>query len=72
VNPKSLAVIRQLLVLFLFFGACRPSERVIEVSVAVDFGPAGKPAVEKKINVAETSTVFEALRRAFPVATSGR
>jgi hypothetical protein len=67
-----LAVIRQLLVLLLFFGACRPSERVIEVSVAVDFGPASKPALERKINVAETSTVFDALRQVFPVFTSGR
>jgi hypothetical protein len=62
----------QLVVLALFFGGCRPGERVIEVSVAVDFGPAARPGIEKKVTLAETSSAFDALRQAFPVVTSGR
>ena len=65
-------VVWQIVVLSLFFGGCRPSERLIEASVAVDFGPAARPGLEKKVTLPETSTVFEALRQAFPVVTSGR
>jgi hypothetical protein len=51
---------------------CRPGDHPVEVSVAVDFGPANRAAIEKKLAVPERSTVFDALQRAFPVATSGR
>jgi hypothetical protein len=70
-NRRRIVVVCQLVFLLSFTG-CRPSERVIEVSVAIDFGPATKPAVEKKVAVVEAGTVFEALRRAFPIVTSGR
>lgn len=53
-------------------GGCTPSPNNVQVSVVVDFGPAGQPQVEKTVVLSERSTVFEALRAAFPVATSGR
>jgi hypothetical protein len=53
-------------------GGCGQSGKKVDVSVAVDFGPAGRPLAEKTVGVALGSTVFEALRAAFPVATSGR
>lgn len=53
-------------------GGCGPAGRTVEVSVAVDFGAAGRPPVERTVAVPERGTVFEALRAAFPVATSGR
>ena len=53
-------------------GGCAPSANKIQVSVVVDFGPALQSPDEKTIVLSERSTVFEALRAAFPVATSGR
>ncbi|MBI4245767.1 MAG: hypothetical protein HY614_01130 [Candidatus Rokubacteria bacterium] len=53
-------------------GACGQSGRKLDVSVAIDFGPAGRPEARKMVAVSSGSTVFEALRTAFPVATSGR
>ena len=53
-------------------GGCGQSGTKLDVSVAVDFGPAGRPLAEKTVGVASGSTVFEALRAGFPVATSGR
>jgi hypothetical protein len=53
-------------------GACTTSAGDVEVSVAVDFGPAARPPIERTLKVAERSTVFEALRAAFQVSTSGR
>lgn len=53
-------------------GGCGQSEKKVSVSVAVDFGPAGRELAEKTVAVMSGSTVFEALRAAFPVATSGR
>lgn len=43
---------------------------MVEVTVTIDFGPAGKPQVEKTVMVADKSTVFDALSRAVPVITS--
>ena len=59
---------------FIAFGisSCASQEKKIEVEVIADFGPANRPEVQKKVTVPERSTVFEALRAAFPVATSGR
>ena len=53
-------------------GGCGQSGKTLDVSVAVDFGPAARPLAQKAVAVASGSTVFEALRAAFPVATSGR
>jgi len=53
-------------------GGCGQSGKKLDVSVAVDFGPAARPLAEKAVAIASGSTVFEALRAAFPVATSGR
>ncbi|HEX9444151.1 MAG TPA: hypothetical protein VGA73_08515 [Candidatus Binatia bacterium] len=58
---------------FLLWSAgCLSSDQNTEVTVAVDFGPTGRPRLEKTVVVPEKSTVFDALRSAFPVATSGR
>lgn len=59
-------------VLLSLSGGCQSGAKTVEVSVAVDFGPAGRPEAEKTVAVPERSTVFEALRAAFPVVTSGR
>jgi hypothetical protein len=48
------------------------ARKTFEVSVAVDFGPAQRPEVATTVLVPEGSTVFDALRAAFAVATSGR
>lgn len=53
-------------------GGCTRSGADVEVSVAVDFGPAARPPVETTLKLPERSTVFEALRAAFQVSTSGR
>ncbi len=52
--------------------ACQQVENEVSVTVAVDFGPAGKPQVEKAVQLPAKSTVFDALREAFPVVTSAR
>jgi hypothetical protein len=51
---------------------CGSAPSPVEVTVAVDFGPAARPPLERTIAVAPGSTVFDALRAAFGVATSGR
>lgn len=48
------------------------SAQGVEVAVSVDFGPISRPPLETTVTLAEKSTVFDALRLAFPVATSGR
>jgi hypothetical protein len=48
------------------------SAQSVEVAVSVDFGPIARPPLEKTVTLAEKSTVFDALRLAFPVETSGR
>ena len=53
-------------------GGCGQSGKQVDVSVAVDFGQAARPLAEKTVAIASGSTVFDALRAAFPVATSGR
>lgn len=53
-------------------GSCRSQEKSIDVTVMLDFGPVSRPQLEKKVAVPEGSTVFDALRAAFPVVTSGR
>jgi len=63
-----------LLLSFVAFGisSCTSQEKKIDVTVIANFGPANRSEVQKKVTVPERSTVFEALRAAFPVATSGR
>jgi len=63
-----------LLLSFVAFGisSCTSQKKEVEVTVIADFGPANRPEVQNKVTVPERSTVFEALRAAFPVATSGR
>jgi hypothetical protein len=58
--------------LFAALNGCGRDDKTIEVTVAVDFGPADPPPLEKKVSLPEPSTVFDALRGAFAVATSGR
>jgi hypothetical protein len=58
--------------LFAALNGCGPKDKTIDVTVAVDFGPAERPPLEKKVSLPEPSTVFDALRGAFSVATSGR
>jgi hypothetical protein len=43
---------------------------MIEVTVTIDFGPAGKPRLEKTIMLADKSTVFDALNGVVAVVTS--
>ncbi len=52
--------------------ACQQPEHEVSVTVAVDFGPAGKSQVEKAVQLPAKSTVFDALREAYPVVTSAR
>jgi len=52
--------------------ACQQPEYEVSVTVAVDFGPAGKPGIEKAVKLPAKSNVFNALREAFPVVTSAR
>ena len=52
--------------------ACKAPGNLASVNVTVDFGPAGKPQVNKEVKLPIRSTAFEALREAFPVVTSGR
>lgn len=64
-------------VLFLGFfllpiAGCLSREKNTEVTVSVDFGPTNRPQLQKTVTVPEKSTVFDALRSAFPVVTSGR
>lgn len=60
------------LILTFSLSGCGPKERQAEVTVVIDFGPANRPQLEKKVTVPERGTVFEALRAGFPVNTSGR
>ena len=48
------------------------AENKVSVTVMVDFGPAGKSQVEKAVQLPAKSTVFDALREAYPVVTSAR
>ena len=43
---------------------------MVEVTVTVDFGPAGNPRIEKTVMVAEKSTVFDALSLVASVTTA--
>ncbi len=52
--------------------ACQQAENEVSVTVAVDFGPAGKSQVEKAVQLPAKSTEFDALREAYPVVTSAR
>jgi len=63
-----------LLLSFVAFGisSCTSQKKEAEVTVIANFGPANRPEVQNKVTVPERSTVFEVLRAAFPVATSGR
>ncbi|HEY1371136.1 MAG TPA: hypothetical protein VGH50_01600 [Candidatus Binatia bacterium] len=72
---KIIAWSRSLLAALVFFAAlngCARSDKTRYVTVAVDFGPAGRPPLEKRVAVSERGTVFDALRGAFYIATSGR
>lgn len=56
----------------LLAGGCASRDKTVDVTVAVDFGPADRADLKKTVAVPERSTVFDALRNAFPVVTSGR
>jgi hypothetical protein len=43
---------------------------VIEVTVTIDFGPAGRPTFETVVTVPEKSTVLDVLSVQLPIATS--
>jgi uncharacterized protein DUF4430 len=45
---------------------------MMEVTVTIDFGPAGKQGFEKMVTVSEKSTVLDALSISVPVVTSHR
>jgi hypothetical protein len=45
---------------------------MIEVTVTIDFGPAGKQTVEAMVTVPEKSTVLEVLLKQLPVTTAPR
>jgi hypothetical protein len=45
---------------------------MIEVTVTIDFGPAGKPTFEAMVTVSEKSTVLEVLLKRLPVTTTPR
>ena len=72
---KIIAAVRAVLAVVFLLAAlhgCAPHDKTIDITVAVDFGPADRPPLEKKVAVSERGTVFDALRGAFYVATSGR
>jgi hypothetical protein len=56
----------------LLTGGCGSNGKSIQATVAFDFGPTNRPQFQKTVTVPEKSTVLDALRSAFPVATSGR
>jgi hypothetical protein len=58
--------------IFLLIGGCVSKDKTIEVTVAADFGPVDRAGLQKTVVVPERSTVFDALRTAFPIVTSGR
>jgi hypothetical protein len=43
---------------------------MIEVTVTIDYGPAGRPTFETVVRVPEKSTVLEVLSAQLPIATS--
>jgi hypothetical protein len=43
---------------------------MIEVTVTIDFGPAGRPTFETVVAVPEKSTVLDVLSAQLPIATS--
>ncbi|HEY1269561.1 MAG TPA: hypothetical protein VGH16_20040 [Candidatus Binatia bacterium] len=71
---KIVASNRAFLAALLFFAAngCAWSDKTVDVTVAVDFGSAGRPPLEKTVAVSKRGTVFDALRGAFYIATSAR
>ena len=44
-----------------------PAPKTVDVTVEADFGPAGKPAVSKVVQVVPGATPREATEKAFPV-----
>jgi hypothetical protein len=57
---------------FLLLAACASTGKTIDVTVAVDFGPANRAKLQKTVAVPESSTVLDALKSAYPIVTSGR
>ena len=49
----------------LFVSAIPP--KIVPIKVRIDFGPAGKPAIEKEIVIREGATPKEALRKICPI-----
>jgi hypothetical protein len=45
---------------------------MIELTLTIDFGPAGQPRFEKTVTLAEKSTVLDALLELVPVVTSAK
>jgi len=43
---------------------------MVEVTITIDFGPAGRQPMEVTVSLPERSTVFDALSIAVPVVTS--
>jgi hypothetical protein len=48
----------------------RDGDQMVEVTVTIDFGPAGGGSLEKTVALAAKSTVFEALTAVVPVITA--
>jgi hypothetical protein len=70
-NMKRTATSLVICLLLLTVG-CGSGDKALEATVAVDFGPANRAEAQKTVRLPERSTVFEALRAAYPVVTSGR
>ncbi len=63
-DPESSAIVKHSLV-------AEVGEMIL-VSVTIDFGSAGRDALEATVTLADRSTVFDALQIAVPVITSPR
>ncbi len=50
-----------------FLSAVVLPPKMVPIHVRIDFGPAGKPVVEREITIRERSTPKEALRQIFPI-----
>jgi len=47
-----------------------PDNKIIEVTVVVDFSSQAQPTIEKRVTLPEKSTAFDALSASVPVVTS--
>lgn len=67
-NSVILLVVIVLIVAFPPFTKAKP-HKTIPVEVVVDFGPAGKPAVRKQVEVSKGSTPKDVVSTIFPILT---